>query len=176
MTLQLLVIFWLVTTTRKTANFDDYFLAKTKLNIEQISGDSQSRFSFLLQVWQNYVCQVSSNNTCTTVGRLTPTMYSQMIKATNVSYGLYHYGPFLVGLLDCSFVRETFTGITHDYCADLKRYSMWVYIGLAMVSAAVMLSLIFWVIYARERRHRKYTKLVNAQRRDQEGSFGEKRP
>ncbi|KAF7134645.1 hypothetical protein RHSIM_Rhsim08G0209600 [Rhododendron simsii] len=129
---------------RKTANFDDYFLAKTKLNIEQISGDSQSRFSFLLQVWQNYVCQVSSNNTCTTVGRLTPTMYSQMIKATNVSYGLYHYGPFLVGLLDCSFVRETFTGITHDYCADLKRYSMWVYIGLAMVSAAVMLSLIFW--------------------------------
>lgn len=119
-------------------------------------------FPFLMQVWQNYVCQVSSNNTCTTVGRLTPTMYSQMINAANVSYGLYHYGPFLVGLLDCSFVRETFTGIAQDHCPDLRQYSNWVYIGLAMVSAAVMLSMIFWVIYARERRHRKYTKLVNA--------------
>lgn len=133
-------------------------------------------FPFLLQVWQNYVCNVSSNNTCTTVGRLTPAMYSQMINAANVSYGLYRYGPFLVGLLDCTFVRETFTGITKNHCPDLKRYSMWVYIGLAMVSAAVMLSLIFWVIYARERRHRKYTKLVNAQHGDQDGSFGEKRP
>jgi hypothetical protein len=27
-----------------------------------------------------------------------------------------------------------------------------------MVSSAVMLSLVFWVIYARERRHRVYTK------------------
>ncbi|XP_058226671.1 uncharacterized protein LOC131335362 isoform X2 [Rhododendron vialii] len=133
-------------------------------------------FENATQVWQNYVCKVSSNNTCTTVGRLTPTMYSQMINATNVSYGLYHYGPFLVDLLDCSFVRETFAGITQDHCPGLKRYSMWVYIGLAMVSAAVMLSLIFWVIYARERRHRKYTKLVNARHGDQHGSFGEKRP
>ncbi|KAE9467700.1 hypothetical protein C3L33_00374, partial [Rhododendron williamsianum] len=133
-------------------------------------------FENATQVWQNYVCQVSSNNTCTTVGRLTPAMYSQMINAANVSYGLYHYGPFLVGLLDCRLVRETFTAITQEHCPDLKRYSMWVYIGLAMVSAAVMLSLIFWVIYARERRHRKYTKLVNAQHGDHDDSFGEKRP
>ncbi|KAF9592113.1 hypothetical protein IFM89_011951 [Coptis chinensis] len=40
----------------------------------------------------------------------------------------------------------------------VKRYSKWIYTGLVMVSAAVMLSLIFWVIYARERRHRVYTK------------------
>ncbi|KAF2317138.1 hypothetical protein GH714_012098 [Hevea brasiliensis] len=43
----------------------------------------------------------------------------------------------------------------------------WIYIGLVMVSAAVMLSLIFWVIYARERRHRVYTK--QSMSRDVEG-------
>ncbi|KAL0342144.1 UNVERIFIED_CONTAM: hypothetical protein Scaly_1877000 [Sesamum calycinum] len=114
------------------------------------------------QVWRNYKCQVSSNNICTTVGRLTPGMYDQMSGAVNVSYGLYHYGPFLTNLVDCTFVRETFTTIHKDHCPDLRRYSRWVYIGLAMVSDAVMLSLILWVLYARERRHRKYTKLVDA--------------
>ncbi|KAI4377311.1 hypothetical protein MLD38_014962 [Melastoma candidum] len=81
-----------------------------------------------------------------------------MVKAENVSYGLYHYGPFLVSLQDCSFLRETFSHVSVTYCPDLGQYSRWVYIGLVMVSAAVMLSLIFWVIYARERRHRVYTK------------------
>ncbi|KAK4395371.1 hypothetical protein Sango_1691400 [Sesamum angolense] len=114
------------------------------------------------QVWRNYKCQVSSNNICTTVGRLTPGMYDQMSGAVNVSYGLYHYGPFLTNLVDCTFVRETFTTIHKDHCPDLRRYSRWVYIGLNMVSDAVMLSLILWVLYARERRHRKYTKLVDA--------------
>ncbi|XP_057514621.1 uncharacterized protein LOC130796310 [Actinidia eriantha] len=125
------------------------------------------------QVWKNYVCQVSTNNTCTTVGRLTPDMYKQMTNVVNVSYGLYHYGPFLADLLDCSFVRETFTGISKDHCPDLRLYSKWVYIGLAMVSVAVMLSLLFWVLYARERRHRKYTKLDKAAAGD---SFAGKRP
>ncbi|KAI4379366.1 hypothetical protein MLD38_005677 [Melastoma candidum] len=37
-----------------------------------------------------------------------------------------------------------------------------VYIGLVLLSAAVMLSLIFWVIYARERRHRVYTKRLSS--------------
>ncbi|XP_039164685.1 uncharacterized protein LOC104429134 [Eucalyptus grandis] len=110
------------------------------------------------QVWKNYTCQVSSTGICTTPGRLTPSFYNQMVNAVNVSYGLYHYGPFLVGLQDCSFVRQTFTSINNNHCADLRRYSQWIYIGLLLVSVAVMLSLIFWVIYARERRHRVYTK------------------
>ncbi|KAJ6355176.1 hypothetical protein OIU77_005715 [Salix suchowensis] len=110
------------------------------------------------QVWKKYICQVSSSGICTTPGRLTPSLYKQMESAVNLSYGLSRYGPFLVNLEDCTFVRETFTKISHSYCPDLRRYSQWIYVGLVIVSAAVMLSLIFWVIYARERRHRVYTK------------------
>ncbi|KAL5783065.1 hypothetical protein ACOSP7_008094 [Xanthoceras sorbifolium] len=110
------------------------------------------------QVWKNYVCQVSANGTCTTTGRLTPSLYDQIGVAFNLSYGLYNYGPFLVDLQDCTFVRQTFSDIYRDHCPDLRHYSRYIYIGLVMVSAAVMLSLVFWVIYGRERRHRVYTK------------------
>ncbi|KAL4566881.1 hypothetical protein LXL04_031007 [Taraxacum kok-saghyz] len=111
------------------------------------------------QVWKDYVCQVSTKDICTNVGRLTPKMYDQMSAAANVTSGLSNYGPFLAGLLNCTFVRQTFIGIHKDHCPGLNRYSRWVYIGLAMVSVAVMHSLVLWVLYARERRHRKYTKL-----------------
>ncbi|XVE63618.1 hypothetical protein DITRI_Ditri07aG0034000 [Diplodiscus trichospermus] len=114
------------------------------------------------KVWKNYICQVSSSGVCSTPGRLTPQFYSQMSAAVNVSYALYRYGPFLVNLQDCTFVRDTFTDINHNYCPGLRRYSQWIYIGLVIASAAVMLSLIFWVIYARERRHRVYTKQYDA--------------
>ena len=114
------------------------------------------------QVWKNYTCQVSSSGICSTPGRLTPQFYAQMSASVNVSYALYRYGPFLVNLQDCTFVRDTFTDISHDHCPGLRRYSQWIYIGLVIVSAAVMLSLIFWVIYARERRHRVYTKQYDA--------------
>jgi hypothetical protein len=123
--------------------------------------DSERLTAFVFcieQVWKNYICQVSSSEICITPGRLTPSLYNQMESAVNLSYGLNRYGPFLVNLEDCTFVRETFTKISHSYCPDLRRYSQWIYIGLVIVSAAVMLSLIFWVIYARERRHRVYTK------------------
>lgn len=110
------------------------------------------------QVWKNYVCKVSASDICTTTGRLTPTYYDQMAAAVNVSYGLYRYTHFLVDLEDCTFVRTTFTDINRDHCPGLRKYSEWIYVGLVLVSAAVMFSLIFWVIYARERRHRVYTK------------------
>ncbi|PIA45612.1 hypothetical protein AQUCO_01600079v1 [Aquilegia coerulea] len=115
-------------------------------------------FDNATQVWKNYVCQVSSRGVCTTVGRLTPDYYDQMAAAVNVSFGLYHYGPFLVQLEDCTFVRDTFTDISRNHCPGLKKYVKWIYVGLVMVSVAVMLSLVFWVLYARERRHRVYTK------------------
>jgi len=124
---------------------------------------------FPKQVWKNYVCQVSKSGICTTPGRLTPTFYNQMAAAVNLSYGLYRYSPFLVNLEDCTFVRDTFTGISNDHCPGLKRFSGWIYIGLVMVSAAVMLSLIFWVIYGRERHHRVYTKWHAARSLDNEG-------
>ncbi|XP_054807352.1 uncharacterized protein LOC129309698 isoform X2 [Prosopis cineraria] len=112
------------------------------------------------EVWKNYTCQVSSAGICITPGRMTPTIYGQMAAAVNVSYGLYHYGPFLVDLQDCTFVRKTFSDISGQYCPGLRRHSQWIYLGLLSVSVAVMLSLIFWVIYARERRHRVYAKLM----------------
>lgn len=110
------------------------------------------------QVWGTHVCQVSPNGVCVTTGRLTPSLYGQMAAGINVSFGLYHYGPYLVSLQDCSFVRQTFSDIYTTYCPGLQRYSKWVYIGLVMVAVAVLLSLLFWVIYGRERRHRVYTK------------------
>lgn len=117
-----------------------------------------------MQVWKKYECSATSINgleICTTVGRVTPTIYDQMDAAVSVGYGLYHYGPFLVQLEDCTFVRETFSSINQNNCPDLKKYTNWVYIGLTLVSAAVMLSIIFWVVYARERRHRVYGKQKN---------------
>ncbi|GJN22485.1 hypothetical protein PR202_gb10050 [Eleusine coracana subsp. coracana] len=113
------------------------------------------------QVYKSFECQtttVQGADICTTVGRVTPRIYRQMEAGITVSQGLYQYGPFLIQLQDCTFVRDTFTNINQNYCPGLERYSKWVYVGLVMVSSAVMLSLIFWVIYARERRHRAYNK------------------
>ncbi|KAK6912550.1 hypothetical protein RJ641_022151 [Dillenia turbinata] len=114
------------------------------------------------QVWSGYVCNVSPAGVCTTTGRLTPTLYSQMSTAVNMSYGLYNDAPFLIALEDCTFVRDTFSTITRDHCPGLLRYSKWICTGLVMVSTAVMLSLIFWVVYGRERRHRAFTKELTA--------------
>ncbi|KAM7459539.1 hypothetical protein LguiA_036533 [Lonicera macranthoides] len=114
------------------------------------------------QVWSNFVCQVSATNVCVTTGRLTPAFFNQMSTAVNVSYGLYHYGPFLVDLQDCTFARQTFDDIYRDHCPGLRKHSKWIYFGLVMVSTAVMLSLLFWVIYGRERRHRVHTKRLEA--------------
>ncbi|KAF4388354.1 hypothetical protein G4B88_013191 [Cannabis sativa] len=108
------------------------------------------------EVWGSYVCQVSGSGTCTTTGRLTPTFYDQMSSGISMSIALNSYGPFLTDLQDCTFVRETFNDIYSDHCPSLRRYTKWIYIGLVMVSTAVMLSLVFWVIYGRERRQRLY--------------------
>lgn len=126
------------------------------------------------QVWHGYVCNtsvVNGNEICTTVGRLTPSLYNQFNASVKVSRGLYHYSPFLVQLADCTFARETFTYISRNNCPGLSRYSKLVYTGLALISAAVMLSLIFWVIYARERRHRKRNKQFI--RTEQHQAFGQ---
>ncbi|XP_049410215.1 uncharacterized protein LOC125873346 [Solanum stenotomum] len=110
------------------------------------------------QVLNSYVCQVSPSGVCVTPGRLTPTLYSQMAAAVNMSYGLYQYGPFLVDLQNCDFVRQTFGDIYNVHCPGLLHYSKRVYVGLVMVTVAVLLSLTFWIIYARERHHRVYKK------------------
>lgn len=112
----------------------------------------------MMQVYGNSVCQVSPSEICTTQGRLTPTFYNQISAGINVGNALYTYAPSLIELQDCTFVRETFTDIYNDHCPGLRRYSGRIYVGLILVSFAVMFSLIFWVVYGRERRHRLYTK------------------
>ncbi|XP_020535333.2 uncharacterized protein LOC105635043 [Jatropha curcas] len=125
---------------------------------ERICAAGEVYFTNASKEWRKYICQVSENGTCITTGRLTPKFYNQMVFAANVSYALNHYSPFLAELVDCTFVRETFTGIFEQHCPGLNRYSGWIFIGFVMVSAAIMVSLIFWVLYARERRHRVYSK------------------
>lgn len=114
--------------------------------------------SVFIQEWRKYVCQVSAAGICTTVGRLTPNTYDSMTASVNISYSLYHFGPFLVELGDCTSVMQTFSEISRIYCPSLRQYSFRTYVGLLMVSTSVMCSVIFWIFYARERRHRKYTK------------------
>lgn len=109
-------------------------------------------------MWKSYICEVAPNGLCATVGRLTPQIYSQSTAAINVSYGLYHYGPFLVSLEDCTFVRQTVSEITANDCPSLRRYTMWIYTGSVMLAASVMFSVIFWLIYARQREHRETMK------------------
>lgn len=91
-------------------------------------------------------------------GRLTPSLYSQMTSGVNLSSVLLNAGPTLVELQDCTFVRQTFDDIHRNFCPGLQQYSRLVCVGLSIVSIAVMLSLILWVIYGRERRRRAYTK------------------
>ncbi|EMS50548.1 Meiotically up-regulated gene 70 protein [Triticum urartu] len=43
-------------------------------------------------------------------------MYAQMIGATDESYGLSYYGPMLVHLADCAFVRRMFQAGVKDHC------------------------------------------------------------
>ncbi|KAH9624421.1 hypothetical protein KSS87_003440, partial [Heliosperma pusillum] len=122
-------------------------------------------FSNATEVWKKYVCEakrVNKNEICTTTGRLTPTLYNQMNAAENVAFGLYHYTPFLVDVQDCTFVRSTFRSFSANHCPSLRKYTQWIYIGLVLVSGGVMCSLILWVLYARERRHKVYAKQLYA--------------
>lgn len=125
----------------------DYMLNDRQCLPEEVN------FTNAAQVWQNYVCTVS-NGMCVTQGRVTPNISAQLVTAVNLSYGLQHYTPFLLNLTDCTFVRETFTTIRQSYCPELQLHVKWVYIGLALVSVGVMLSLIFWIIYTRQTDHK----------------------
>ncbi|KAL1553638.1 hypothetical protein AAHA92_14288 [Salvia divinorum] len=98
-------------------------------------------------VWQNYTCTVSSFGLCTSVGRLTPAMHTELVTAVNVSYALEHYAPLLLNLQNCNFVRDAFRNITSIYCPPLERYLRVVNAGLGLISVGVMLSLALWILY-----------------------------
>ncbi|CAA0833008.1 Unknown protein [Striga hermonthica] len=99
-------------------------------------------------VWENFTCLASADGLCTTVGRLTPKMYAELVAAVNVSYALQHYAPPLLSLQNCDFVRDTFVRITSGYCPPLEHHLHTVNVGLALISVGVMLSLVLWIIYA----------------------------
>lgn len=111
--------------------------------------------------WKRFECQTTGppgSEVCATPGRVTPVAYGQMTAATSVSKGLYEFSPFLVQLQDCSFVRETFSSISNNNCPGLEQYSRDVYIGLVVISAGVMLSVVFWMVHTRHRRRRAMSK------------------
>lgn len=118
-------------------------------------------FGSAAREWKRFECQTTGppgSELCATPGRVTPAAYGQMTAATSVSKGLYEFSPFLVQLQDCSFVRETFTSITNYNCPGLEQYSRDVYVGLVVISAGVMLSVVFWMVHTRHRRRRAMRK------------------
>ncbi|CAK9141304.1 unnamed protein product [Ilex paraguariensis] len=111
-------------------------------------------------VWQNYTCTVSASGFCTSVGRLTPDMYGQLVAAVDISYALEHYTPPLLNLQNCNFVRDTFHNITSDYCPPLEHHLRVVNAGLTLISVGVMLCLALWMLYAnRPQREEVFAKL-----------------
>ncbi|KAL6844051.1 hypothetical protein ACP4OV_025724 [Aristida adscensionis] len=111
--------------------------------------------------WKRFECRAAGEpgkEVCATRGRVTPTAYSQMTAAARISAGLYRFGPFLMDLQDCSFVRETFWYISDNKCPRLELYSRHVYTGLLVTSGAVMLSIVFWMVHTRQRRRRGMSK------------------
>lgn len=117
-------------------------------------------------VWQNYTCTVSAYGLCTSVGRLTPSMYTELAAAVNVSYALEHYAPPLLNLQNCNFVRDAFRNITSSYCPPLEQYLHVVNAGLALISVGVMLSLALWILYVnRPQREEVFAKLSSRLRR-----------
>ncbi|XP_073302688.1 uncharacterized protein [Primulina huaijiensis] len=140
----------------------DSQLQDRSCSAQEISVDNASL------VWQNYTCMVSANNLCSSVGRLTPNMYAELVAAINVSYALEHYAPPLLNFQNCNFVRDTFRNITTDYCPPLEHNLRLVNAGLAVISVGVMLSLALWILYAnRPRREEVFAKISSRIR----GSF-----
>lgn len=101
-----------------------------------------------MQVWQKFVCQASESGVCTTVGRVPPDFYAELVAAVNESYALQHYTPPLLSFQNCNFVRDTFHNITTAYCPHLHHHLKMVNIGLAMVSVGILLCLLLWILYA----------------------------
>ncbi|KAK4763459.1 hypothetical protein SAY87_012897 [Trapa incisa] len=111
-------------------------------------------------VWKEYTCEVSSLGMCTTEGRVTPEIYTQLVGAVNESYALQHYTPLLLSLQNCDFVRETFQEITSSYCPPIEHNLQVVNAGLGLISVGVLLCLLLWTFYAnRPQREEVFVKM-----------------
>lgn len=108
-----------------------------------------------LQVWKRYECKTSEYGVCTTVGRVTPEIYLELVQVVNESYALEHYTPLLLSLQNCNFVRHTFKEITSRYCPPLNHYLKVINVGLGLISIGVLLCLVLWILYANRPRRRE---------------------
>ncbi|XP_028790939.1 uncharacterized protein LOC114746824 [Neltuma alba] len=116
-------------------------------------------------VWKNYECQVTEYGFCSSIGRVTPEIYSELVGAVNESYALEHYTPLLLNLQNCNFVRETFEEITSSYCPPLNHYLKVINAGLGLISVGVLLCLVLWILYAnRPQREEEFAKPSFAQK------------
>jgi len=109
-------------------------------------------------VWQRYVCRAtgsSGQEVCSTVGRLTPAMYSQMVTVAGLSEGLRGQSPALADIASCVTVRRAFQTVSQRGCPPLRRDSSRVYQALLAASVAAMLAAAAWVVHSRERRRRR---------------------
>ncbi|CAD6336097.1 unnamed protein product [Miscanthus lutarioriparius] len=110
------------------------------------------------QVWQRYVCRAtgsSGQEVCSTVGRLTPAMYSQMVTVAGLSDGLRGQSPALADIASCVTVRRAFQTVSQRGCPPLRRDSGRLYQALLAASLAAMLAAAAWVVHSRERRRRR---------------------
>lgn len=114
----------------------------------QQCGDMDVTIANASEAWQSYTCTVSALGICTSAGRVTPSMYNQLVAAVNVSYALEHYAPPLLSLQDCNFVLHTFREITSSYCPSLEDHLRVVNAGLGLISAGVLLCLVLWMLYS----------------------------
>lgn len=108
-----------------------------------------------MQVWGKFVCQVSGSGICTSPGRLTPKGYNQLVATTNISSVLYQEGPFLLSLVDSTFLTNLFKRLMSNNCPGLREYSKMTYAGLLAASILLLLSVVGWIVhgeYARKRR------------------------
>ncbi|KAK8918394.1 hypothetical protein KSP39_PZI021123 [Platanthera zijinensis] len=123
-------------------------------------------FDNAAEEWKRFICDtkvVSRNEICSSVGRVTPSIYGEMTNAVGMSQGLYLYVPFLVKIADCTLVREAFDTISENFCPSLEHYSRLIYIGLNIETTATMLSLVFWMALVAQRIERKNCKKSTTQ-------------
>lgn len=108
------------------------------------------------------MCEVSWDGNCVTPGRLTPRGYKQLTALVKASSALHDGIPFVMELMDGTFLTKTLKDLSRAYCSNLHEYSQLVFAGLITSSTALMLSLIQWLIHSGHRRRRAYTKKANA--------------
>ncbi|KAI8538894.1 hypothetical protein RHMOL_Rhmol09G0139000 [Rhododendron molle] len=98
------------------------FASSQELQVRQYTSFEVSMANASL-IWLNFTCKMSASGLCTSVGRVTPDMYGQLVAAVNVSVAPQLHAPPLLSLQDCNFVCDTLRNISSNYCPPLEHDS-----------------------------------------------------